>query len=230
MQALIVSGGHLDDSFAAAYFLSHSFDVAIAADSGMEFFARHGWAPDYIVGDFDSVEPKVLQGYFSAGKPASQEGQEEEGQKKPVILQFQPEKDETDTEIAIRMAIEKGCGTIHLLGATGTRIDHVLGNIHLLGMAMERGAECLMVDPYNRVRMVRKGFVLKKEEQYGGFLSLLPVTPEVSGLTLRGLKYPLENAVLRCYHSLGVSNEITGEQAEVSFQEGVLLVVESKDD
>ncbi len=207
MQALIVSGGHLDDSFAAAYFLSHSFDVAIAADSGMEFFARHGWAPDYIVGDFDSVEPKVLQGYFSAGKPASQEGQEEEGQKKPVILQFQPEKDETDTEIAIRMAIEKGCGTIHLLGATGTRIDHVLGNIHLLGMAMERGAECLMVDPYN-----------------------LPVTPEVSGLTLRGLKYPLENAVLRCYHSLGVSNEITGEQAEVSFQEGVLLVVESKDD
>ncbi len=218
MQALIVSGGHLEDSFIASYAASHSFDLVIAADSGIGFFARSGWTPDYIVGDFDSAEPAALKRYLGTGNS-----------QKPVILQFQPEKDETDTEIAIRMAIDKGCGSIHLLGATGTRIDHVLGNIHLLGMAMERGAKCLMVDPNNRIRMVREGFALKKEEQYGRYVSLLPFTPEVTGLTLRGMKYPLEDAVLRCYHSLGVSNEIAGEQAEVSFREGVLVVVESKD-
>lgn len=222
MQALIVSGGCLDGTFAAAYVKSHSFGLMIAADSGMGFFAQNGWVPDYIVGDFDSARPEILQG-FSDAKGAAAEG------KKPVILQFQPEKDETDTEIAVRTAIGKGCGVIHLLGATGTRVDHMMGNIHLLGMAMEQGVECLMVDPHNRIRMVRHGLVLKKEEQYGDYVSLLPFTPEVTGLTLRGMKYPLERAVMKCYHSLGVSNEIVGEQAEISFQEGVLLVVESRD-
>ena len=222
MQALIVSGGCLEDSFAAAYVKSHSFGLMIAADSGMGFFERNGWVPDYIVGDFDSVKPGVLQRFSDSG------GAEAKG-KKPVILQFQPEKDETDTEIAIRTAIEHGCGAIHLLGATGTRVDHMLGNIQLLGMAMEQGVECFMVDPKNRVRMVQHGLVLKKEEQYGDYISLLPFTPEVTGLTLRGMKYPLDRAVMKCYHSLGVSNEIVGAQAEISFQEGVLLVMESKD-
>lgn len=241
LQALIVSGGHLEDSFAAAYIGRHSFDLTVAADSGLGFFARNGRIPDYIVGDFDSADHKTLE-YFSAsangdtpnlfGKPLGGKlgGQEEtESRKVPKILRFCPEKDETDTEIAIRTAIGQGCHTIHLLGATGTRMDHLLGNIHLLGMAMEQGVECLMVDPHNRIRMVKESFVLKKEEQYGDYLSLLPVTAEVKGLTLRGLKYPLDHALLECCHTLGISNEIVGEQAEVSFEAGVLLVVESKD-
>ena len=155
--------------------------------------------------------------------------QQEKEQKKPVILQFQPEKDETDTEIAIRTAISQGCTTIHILGATGTRVDHMMGNIHLLGMAMEQGVDCMLLDPHNRIRMINRGLVLKKEEQYGNYVSLLPFTPQVTGLTLTGFKYPLDGYTLECYHSLGVSNEITEEQAEISFRDGVLLVVESRD-
>ncbi len=217
MQALIISGGHLEDGFAASYIENYDFGLTIAVDSGMSFFYRQGWVPDYIVGDFDSVKPEILQSFLELKED------------KPKVLQFQPEKDETDTEIAIRTAIGQGCGAIHILGATGSRLDHVLGNIHLLGMAMERGVEVIMADPNNRIRMVREGLVLKKGGQYGKYVSLLPFTPQVTGLTLTGFKYPLDQYTLECYHSLGVSNEITGEQAEISFRDGVLLVIESKD-
>lgn len=118
---------------------------------------------------------------------------------------------------------------LHLLGATGTRLDHLLGNLHILGAAMQQGVECRMVDRNNRIRMINRGIRLRREEQYGTYVSLLPFTPQVVGLTLRGFQYPLENAVLECYHSLGVSNEIVDVEAEISFREGVLLVVETKD-
>lgn len=217
MRSLIISGGHLEDRFAVSYMEKYQFDLTIAVDAGMEFFDRKGWVPDYIVGDFDSVNPEILQKFMGL----------EEG--KPKILQFQPEKDETDTELAIRTAMSRGCEKIHILGATGSRMDHVLGNIHLLGMGMKQGVEVLIVDPNNRIRMIQKGIVIKREEQYGNYVSLFPFTPQVTGLTLTGFKYPLDHAVLECYHSLGVSNEIIGKQAEISFQDGVLLVVESRD-
>lgn len=222
MKSLIISGGYLDDEFAEKYIEQGQWDVTIGVDSGMSFFYRTKQVPDYIVGDFDSVEPEILESFLSH--------QSEEGQKKPKILQFQPEKDETDTEIAIRTAVSQGCRTIHILGGTGSRLDHVMGNIHLLGMGMEQGASVILADRNNRIRMMPAGeLVIKKEEQYGRYVSLLPFTPQVEGLTLTGFKYPLEHAVMQCYHSLGLSNEIVEEEAGISFQEGVLLVMESID-
>lgn len=218
MQALIISGGNLDMEFADSYIEDYEFACTIAADRGMEFFYERKMTPDYIVGDFDSVEPKILD-YF----------RNMDEDRRPVILQFQPEKDETDTELAVRIAAQQGCDMLHLLGATGTRLDHLLGNLHILGAAMQQGVECRMVDRNNRIRMINRGIRLRREEQYGTYVSLLPFTPQVVGLTLRGFQYPLENAVLECYHSLGVSNEIVDEEAEISFREGVLLVVEAKD-
>lgn len=220
MQALIISGGHLEDAFAVSYMEKYQFQFTIAVDSSMAFFYRKGLVPDYIVGDFDSVSPEILHNFRAM---------RDSGQGKPKILQFQPEKDETDTELAIRTAIGQGCRTIHILGGTGTRMDHMLGNLHLLGMAMEQGVEAIMADKNNRIRMVQEGLVLRREEQYGRYVSLLPFTPQVTGLTLKGFKYPLNQYTLECYHSLGVSNEIAGDAGEISFQDGVLVVVESLD-
>lgn len=220
MQALIISGGHLEDAFAASYIEKYQFQLTIAVDSGMAFFYRKSWVPDYIVGDFDSVSPEILQNFREL---------KDSGQERPKILQFQPEKDETDTELAIRTAIGQGCKTIHILGGTGTRMDHMLGNLHLLGLAMEQGVEAIMADQHNRIRMVQGGLVIRREEQYGRYVSLLPFTPQVTGLTLKGFKYPLDQYTLECYHSLGVSNEIAEEAGEISFQDGVLVVVESLD-
>ena len=218
MESLIISGGNLEKEFACSYISQHSCELTIAVDAGMKFFYEQNIIPDYIVGDFDSVEPEILQSFQNIG-----------GEKKPVILQFQPEKDETDTELAIRTAIKQGSKTIHLLGATGSRMDHVMGNFHLLGAAMKQGVDCQIVDLHNRIRMICQDMVIKKENQYGKYVSLFPFTPQVKGLTLRGFKYPLNNYTLECYHSLGVSNEIIGTQAEISFQEGILLVIESRD-
>lgn len=218
MQALIIAGGKLDAESALSYISRYSFACTIAADRGMNFFYKQKIIPDYIVGDFDSADSAALR-YFQC--------MDEE--KRPKVLRFQPEKDETDTELAIRTAIREGCSAIHLLGASGSRLDHVLGNVHLLGMAMQQGVECRMVDANNRIRMICQGIKLKREEQYGKYVSLVPFTPEVTGLTLKGFKYPLDNWTLECFHSLGISNEILAREAEISFCEGVLLVIESKD-
>lgn len=217
MKTLIVSGGYLESEFAYDYIKKHPCELIIAVDSGLKFFYEQGLIPDYIVGDFDSVKPEILH-YFQSLE-----------QKKPVILQFQPEKDETDTELAMRTAIEKGSKMIHLLGATGSRVDHMMGNVHLLGAAMKQGVECWMVDKHNRMRMIEYGITLKQQEQYGNYVSLFPFTEQVRGLTLTGFKYPLDHYTLECYHSLGVSNEIVEAKAEISFDEGVLLVIEAKD-
>ncbi len=217
MEALIISGGRLGDVFAASYMAERHFDITIAVDAGVGFFYRKALTPDVIVGDFDSVNPKILRKYTEMEKG------------RPKILRFQPEKDETDTELAVRTAIEEGCEKIHILGATGSRMDHVMGNIHLLGVAMEHGVEAVIADANNRIRMVNRGLVLRKAEQYGDYVSLIPFTPQVTGLTLKGFKYQVEDFTLKCYHSRGVSNEIVEEQAEIAFRDGVLLVMESKD-
>ena len=197
--------------------------MQIAVDSGMRYFyelqktreAGMEVLPDWIVGDFDSVDTEILD-FFE---------QQEGIQWKRLI----PEKDDTDTESAIRLALKEGCKQIHILGATGSRIDHMLGNIQLLGIGLENEAEICIVDENNRIRMVDKGIKIKKEEQFGEYVSLLPFTPQVKGLTLKGMKYPLKEYTMTCYNSLGISNEIVEEVAEISFDDGVLLVLETKD-
>ena len=91
MKILIATGGNIQDDFALAYIKKEKFDCLIAADSGMEFFYRAGIQPHHIVGDFDSAKPEILS--FFRGKSGIQ------------FLEFQPEKDETDTELALRLAI-----------------------------------------------------------------------------------------------------------------------------
>ena len=115
------------------------------------------------------------------------------------------------------------------MGATGTRLDHVLGNIELLGIGLKAGIPIQICDAHNRIRMIDRGMTLARKEQFGTYVSLIPYTECVEHLTLIGLKYPLTDACLRGFCSLGVSNEIVADTAEISFESGILLVVESKD-
>lgn len=212
---LIVSGGDIDDAFACRMIEKEQPDVVIAADKGMDFFYRNQIKPDFIIGDFDSAERESLC-YFRT-------------QSNVQIRELCPMKDDTDTESAIRYALEQGAEKITLLGATGSRLDHVLGNIELLGIGLKAGVPITMLDAKNRIRMVNQGIELRREEQFGAYVSLLPYTEEVTHLTLRGFKYPLTDATLAGFCSLGVSNEIVDESAEISFDGGILLVVEAKD-
>lgn len=212
---VIVSGGYIDDVFAVPWIKVYTPEYTIVADSGMEFCRRCGIMPDMIIGDFDSVKVDTLS-FFK-----SQTG--------IVFQELNPIKDDTDTEFAIRQAIALGAKEICVLGATGTRLDHVLGNISLLGIGLPEQVQIQLVDSHNRIRMLDKSIKIAKTEQFGLYVSLLPYQGEVTQLTLKGFKYPLENFALKPYNSLGISNEIVEEEAEIIFEEGVLLVIESRD-
>ena len=220
MNTLIISGGDIDDVFASAWIQANTYDRMMAVDKGMEFFYRNGFEPDVIVGDFDSVSTECLEYY--------------RGCVNTEIITLNPIKDDTDTEFAIRKAIRDGATHITLLGATGTRLDHVMGNIQLLGIPFEgtgnaHEVEIELLDAHNRVRLMDHSFGIRKETQFGRYVSLIPFTPQVKGLTLEGFRYPLQNATLKSFTSLGISNEIEGEVAKVKFDEGILLIIESTD-
>ena len=212
---VIISGGMIQDAFARELIRDGGYDVILAADSGMEFLRREQIIPDIIIGDFDSVKPETLA-YFQGFPEIAWET-------------LNPVKDDTDTEFAIRYALEHDAGFITLLGATGTRLDHVLGNISILGIANDAGVPVEMFDANNRITMHKMSFSIPKEKQFGKYVSLIPYGGEVKGLTLTGMKYPLSDAVLGLYNSLGISNEITGDVAEITFTEGTLIAVESID-
>ncbi len=215
MKTLIVTGGTVDVPFAQSYLKQEQFDYLIAADSGIQFFIQSGITPDEVLGDFDSADPKQLSRL----------------REKPQIVfhQYQPEKDAVDTELALELAMDKKSSEIHILGGTGTRMDHMLGTVRLLGFAMERGIRCYLVDAYNRIRLIQEPTILTKAGQYGDYVSLIPLTTEVSKVTLTGFKYPLHEYTLRGFTSLGISNEIVDDTAVVDFKEGILILVESRD-
>ena len=215
MKFLIVSGGEATDEFVEEVIKKGGFDVILAADSGMDFLYRTQILPDIIVGDFDSVEPKVLD-FFREKEQID-------------ICVLNPVKDDTDTEFAIREAIRRGATDITIIGGTGTRLDHVLGNISLLGIGLEEGVRMELLDAHNRIWMIDHSVTLKKKEQYGNYLSLIPYNGKVTGVTLKGLKYPLQDYTMGGFNSLGISNEIVDDEASIELTSGQLLVIESRD-
>lgn len=215
-RVLIVSGGSIDDAFVLDLLRKNRYETVIACDSGMEFFRRNGLYPDLILGDFDSADRNTVD-YFKE-------------QTEVRLEQFPAQKDWTDTELAVRRGLELEPEHIDLVGATGTRLDHVLGNLQLLALGLEAGVSIFLMDANNRIRLADRPFKLKKSEQYGDFISLIPYGGEVSGLTLKGMKYPLEGAILRQDVSLGISNEIVDDEALISFEKGKLYVMETKDE
>ena len=117
-RCLIITGGPIDLGFARSYLSGEGFDRVIAVDRGLNAAWALGIVPDVIVGDFDSADPAALADFR---------------RREHIVWEVhQPEKDDTDTELAIKRAAAMGAGYIVLLGATGGRLDHLLGNIHLL--------------------------------------------------------------------------------------------------
>lgn len=212
---IIVSGGSIEDKFAKEWIEQYQPEYIIVADSGMEFMRRVGIKPDMIIGDFDSVASETLR-FFK----------EQEG---IIFKELNPIKDDTDTEFAICQAIHLGAKEITVLGATGTRLDHVLGNVALLGIGLQKNVSIHLVDKHNRIRMIDKSMKLDKSKQFGAYVSLIPYAGDVKGVTLRGFKYPLENFTMESFSSLGISNEIVDNQAEILLEDGILVVIESRD-
>ena len=217
-ETLIISGGSIDIDFACNYLKSHSFEHIIAVDGGLESAMKMNLVPGYIVGDFDTVSKDILDSYRTNPNI--------------VFRQFQPEKDFTDTQSAINLAVELGTLSITIFGGIGTRMDHSLANIQLLQMPLEQGIEAVIINSHNRIRLLgvkRKEIELKKSEYK--YVSIIPMSQCITGLTLTGMKYPLRNYEMYIDQtiSLGVSNEIIEEPAAVKLKSGKIILIESRD-
>ncbi len=217
MRTVIISGGSIHDGFALGFINEKKPDYIIAADRGLEFCYRTGVRPHCIVGDFDSIDPEVIRYY-------------REETDIPVHT-FRPEKDMTDTDIAVKQAEAAGAGEIFFLGCTGSRLDHVLSCIYNLSLLREKGIRGWIADAHNLITMpLEQSFEISEENQFGKYISLFPFRNQVEGLTLEGMKYPLTDATLVLGDGgLGVSNERIESIARISWRKGILLVVESRD-
>ncbi len=208
MHTVIVAGGTCDltkykDILKDAYL--------IGADRGALYLAEAGYSVDIAVGDFDSVTETELERIYKVSGE---------------VEKLSPDKDETDLEHAIKRAIRITAGTVHILGATGTRLDQTLSAINLLKLLHDNGREAYIYDKNNRIRLI-EGHVELSKSGYR-YVSLIPYGDIMTNVSLRGFKYSGDRITLERKSSLGISNEIVEDTAEINCR-GYLFLFESED-
>ena len=211
MKTLIISGGNVTKEILKDVLENNSFDNIIAVDKGLEILDECKIEPNYIIGDFDSVNTRIVNRYNNAN-----------------IIKLNPEKDFTDTHMAIKLALEIKSSYIVILGAIGTRIDHTIANIHVLKECMERKIMCEIINENNKIMLINKSWYIDLDKKYK-YVSLIPLTTNVTGVTLKGFKYLLKNATLTIGESVGVSNEQIEKKATIELKEGILICIRSRD-
>jgi thiamine pyrophosphokinase len=182
-------------------------DRLIGVDGGSRHLHGLGVLPHLAVGDMDSIPEALLGQYRSAG----------------VEMHLHPpKKDATDLELALELAIERGAQRISILGGTGGRLDHTLGNLFLLARCLPNGIPACIMDQEQCIHLTDQALAL--EGAVGDTLSLLPATPEACGVSLTGLEYPLQDATLTFGTSWGMSNVFIETRATVTLRSGRLFV------
>lgn len=211
---LLVLGGTLDALFLKACYDKLGPQLVVAADGALETILEAGIPCDCGLGDFDTVSQEVLAKFKENPKTR--------------LFAFPPEKDETDAELAVQFAVEQKPDVIWIVGATGGRIDHMLGNLELLRMPLQAGIECEIVDQQNRIRLIDRPTVLEKMENWK-YVSFLSYTDQTQGITLNGFAYNVTDFTLKKGITRCISNEIRDEKATVSFTSGMLYCIRSRD-
>ncbi len=187
--------------------LAEKADLLVCADGGIRHATACGLKPDLVIGDFDSGE-----------KPVSGR-----------VIQLCPEKDDSDLMCCVKTILEKGIDTLWIACASGGRIDHFLANLTLLEYLKSRGVSAALYDSRNRVTCHGGGkqiYTANPEYQYVG---VIPLDAELTGVTLRGLKYELTDAVLSRSAIISISNEAVEPTYMIEIRQGQALVVESHD-
>ena len=213
-ETIIITGGNIKEEFLKKVFLENKYENIIASDKGLEALDKLGLKPNYIIGDFDSINEEILSKYLL--------------DKEIKTIKLNPEKDYTDTHMALKLAIELKSTNIIIVGAIGSRIDHTIANIHILKEALDKNIKCSIINENNKIQLINKDTTIERNENFR-YISLIPLTTKVCGITLKGFKYGLINATLEIGKSLGVSNEQTKELAIIEIKEGILLLIQSRD-
>lgn len=181
----------------------------VAADGGARHALAQGVLPDHVIGDFDSMAPEDERRLAAAGVP---------------VTRLPREKDLTDGEAAVRWAIERGAADfVVIAGGLGGRFDHALGSVILLEQLSRAGLGGYVTDGRQRVYLLRNGLQIPGKP--GDQVSIIPLTSAVSGVTVRGVRWPLRDATLLASSTLTVSNEFVAGTASFSLRSGRAVVV-----
>ena len=202
---LIISGGeyHIPDEWKAGY------DLVIACDRGYEYARRAGIRPDVILGDYDSA------------------GSRPDEDAAPVILTYISDKDDTDTMLAVKYALERDIRNIDICCGLGGRLDHTYGNIMSGSLAAEHGCVTRIYGSDTRILIFRNtGVQIPRME--GWSLSCFSISNVTSGITMKGTKFEVEDVELSNATTLGNSNNWASDMADISCREGTMMVICSK--
>ncbi len=209
-KALIFANGDIDDGMMVQRALAHAQDaLLIAADGGVRVAEHYGVTPQVIIGDMDSVTPEALERLTTSGA---------------LALRYPPAKDETDLELALLYAVERGATWIRVIGAVGGRLDQTLSNVYLLALPALRGVDARLVADDEETLLLMSGSI-EIDGAPDDTLSLLPISGTARGVTTEHLLYPLVGEDLFFGPARGVSNVMTSPRARIHLREGILVIV-----
>lgn len=206
MRAVIFAGGEISDREAARRALRPE-DWIVAADGGSAHCLALGLTPSALIGDLDSADPGLSSTWREAGVE---------------VIPHPANKDQTDLELALLLAVDRGADEILALGVMGGRWDHSIANLLLAAHPALRGVSLTLSDGRQQARLLETEGNL--QGMPGDIVSLIPIGGDAAGITTTGLAYPLQNGTLTLGSSRGISNVLTGPQASVSLRQGLLLV------
>lgn len=203
MKRCVIVGGADIESYELIRRKISRDDYFIFCDSGLLHKEKLGVEPDLIVGDFDSCENPNLN-------------------VETIVLPC--EKDDTDTVFAVKEAVKRGFDDFLLIGTVGKRLDHTLGNVSILLYLFSIGKKAEMIDDYSEMQIVARETVFV-DDSYS-FFSLLNISGEADGITVKNAKYPLDNAKITCEYQYGISNEpLHGKISEITVKKGKMLLI-----
>lgn len=209
INAYIISGGDKTENLTFYEQNILKVDVKIASDSGIKIFKKLKIKPDFLIGDLDS---------------ASKEDIEWAKEKEVQILKYPVQKDEIDSELAIMKAQQLGCEKVYLSSVTGSRIDHTLAGIYLLGKYSNLDPEIIEENYSIGIVKSHKEILTIK----GNSWAILPLGENIEGLTLKGFKYNLYEQKLDKFDSMGVSNQSNRDKVTISVKKGIILYIHYK--
>jgi thiamine pyrophosphokinase len=187
-------------------------DFLIGVDRAAHWLIRHAIIPDIAIGDFDSVSGAE---FATIQKTVAQ------------VIRYPPEKDRTDLDLAVQVALQQKPNRIVIYGGWGTRMDHSLGAIQILEKYLQSDIPIIIRDNNNELVLIDAQYAIHPDRAYP-YVSVLPVTDFID-VSLSGLKYPLSRVRITRGQSLGVSNEIIGKTARITIHQGKALVIRSRD-
>jgi thiamine pyrophosphokinase len=188
----------------------------VGVDRGVFTLLQNNLEPEGAFGDFDSVSEHEWSMIKDRVKS---------------VNTYQPEKDETDLELALNWVLTQNPHSIKIFGATGGRLDHFMGNVQLLMQQdlLASGIKSELIDIQNHLWIAKPGEHIVVEEASREYVSFVPITDSVEKLTLTGFKYPLKNRNIFRGSTLCISNELIQSSGTFSFTNGILMVIRSSD-